>query len=171
MSLRFGALFLLGCVGAIKIPVGPYTFKISTFAQPKVSWRKLPSAPAPKRPYALFFDGEPPAPNLDTDVATSVARAPTPTMQESPAVDTPPATLDELLDTPLLDPFSPSSNRWMAKFKQLVREDYLTAETLYAGAVLQLGVFVGMQMVSMYIDAQPVVESCVNVYCQGSMWN
>ena len=101
MPTRFGALFLIGSVGAIKIPVGPYTFKISTCAQPKVSWRKLPSAPAPKRPYALFFDGEPPGANLDTDVATSVARAPTPTMQESPVVDTPPDTLDELLDTPL----------------------------------------------------------------------
>ena len=74
--------------------------------------------------------------------------------------------LDELLDWPLLDPWSPSTKPWMRWFKELVRDDYLTAEALWVGLYCSFCVSIGMAVVRSYIMWEyPAVESCATVYC------
>ena len=75
-------------------------------------------------------------------------------------------TFDDLLDAPLIDPFSPSSTPLMVWFKALVREDYIAAEAIWAGVYCSICVTVGMQLVHAYLESQPIVESCAVVYCQ-----
>lgn len=51
---------------------------------------------------------------------------------------------DNLLDNPFFDPFAPSNDKnW---FANLVRNDYESAEALYAGVVVILGVVISQQL-------------------------
>ena len=156
MTLAFALLALVPSAEAIKLICGPYSISVGPSPMQTKPWK--PTAPSPKRPYALFFDGGGTTNLEDGTASDSVARAPSPKMQEAQ-----PVTFDELLDTPLIDPFSPSSNPWMAKFKELVREDYTAAEAIWAGVYCSFCVSVGMALVRAYVQ-EPIVESCVNVY-------
>ena len=97
------------------------------------------------------------------------SRTPPPEMLLTPLdVDednAPSINIDELLDQPLIDPWSPSSSVFMSQFKKLMRDDYQTAEALWAGVYCSLMVTVGMHMVHAYMDAFPAVQSCAVVYC------
>lgn len=67
----------------------------------------------------------------------------------------PPISIDLLLDTQLLDPWSedPEGIPGLGHFKRLIREDYPMAEALWAGVFCSLGVGIGMQLVRAYITA------------------
>jgi hypothetical protein len=52
-----------------------------------------------------------------------------------------------LLDTPFFDPYAPSNDdNW---FANMVKNDYDSAEALYAGAVVILGVIVSQELLRM----------------------
>jgi hypothetical protein len=52
--------------------------------------------------------------------------------------------IDNLLDKPFFDPYAPSNdNNW---FANLVRNDYESAEALYAGVIVILGVVISQQL-------------------------
>ncbi|KAL7538144.1 hypothetical protein ACHAWF_006005 [Thalassiosira exigua] len=52
--------------------------------------------------------------------------------------------IDAFLDAPLFDPDAPSNeNNW---FANLVKDDYDSAEALYAGVVVMLGVIVSQEL-------------------------
>jgi len=59
---------------------------------------------------------------------------------------------NSFLDTPFLDPTVDNKNetKLLSAFKQLVREDYNTAETLYSGGILWLLILISQQAVSIY---------------------
>lgn len=55
--------------------------------------------------------------------------------------------IDILLDTPFFDPYAPSNDdNW---FANLVKNDYNSAEALYAGAVVIFGVIVSQELLRM----------------------
>ena len=61
--------------------------------------------------------------------------------------------LDDFLDAPLFDPDAPSNdNNW---FANLVKNDYESAEALYAGAIIIFGVVVSQELLRLvkYGDA------------------
>jgi hypothetical protein len=70
------------------------------------------------------------------------------------------------LDTQLIDPWSDTPEcrvdtpsgcvPGLESFKRLAREDYYSAETIWAGLVCSLGVGIGMQMVRAVISASAV---------------
>jgi len=52
--------------------------------------------------------------------------------------------IDNLLDSPFFDPYAPSNDdNW---FANLVKNDYESAEALYAGAVVMFGVIVSQEL-------------------------
>ena len=79
---------------------------------------------------------------------TSASRheAGTATLDVAPAVDF------YMLDAPIIDPYSESDDDpgWLRSYKKLIREDYQTAEAIWAGVIVTTFIFFAQQMVRAY---------------------
>lgn len=66
--------------------------------------------------------------------------------------DDEPDAISRMLDAPIIDPYSESDDEpsWLRSYKKLVREDYDTAEAIWAGVVVVVFLFFAQAMVRAY---------------------
>ena len=69
-----------------------------------------------------------------------------------PDGDEEPDAINRMLDAPIIDPYSESDDDpgWLRSYKKLIREDYQTAEAIWAGVIVTTFIFFAQQMVRAY---------------------
>lgn len=76
--------------------------------------------------------------------------------------------IDEFLDSPVFDPDNEANDgNW---FAQLVRNDYATAEALYAGGFFALMVFISQELFRLWLYGENYVPFKAGGAPPGGVW-